>query len=96
MSTPNWKDTLRAIKVPNQRTDARQADSFLTLDDIVTVKKDSLQRQLHRVLSEIEELAREDRWNDILALAYPVEEKFSELCDNGLDLELRARPSSSL
>ena len=84
MTTSNWKDALRAIKVPDQRATAGQADEFLTLDDIVTVKKDSLRRQLHRALSEIEELAREDRWDDILALACPVEQKFPELCDKGL------------
>ena len=96
MTTSNWKDTLRAIKVPDQRATTGQADEFLTLDDIVTVKKDSLRRHLHRVLSEIEELAREDRWDDILALACPVEQKFPELCDKGLDLELRAKVSFAL
>ena len=84
MATSDWKDALRTIKVPDQRAATGQADEFLTLDDIVTVKKDSLRRHLHRVLSEIEELAREDRWDDILALACPVEQKFPELCDKGL------------
>ena len=49
MAASDWKHALKAIKVPRQRPDTEQVDEFLTLDDIVTVKKDSLQRELHRV-----------------------------------------------
>ena len=49
MVASDWKDALKAIKVPRQRPATEQVDEFLTLDDIVTVKKDSLQRELHRV-----------------------------------------------
>ena len=31
MTTSNWKDALRAIKVPNQRASTEQADEFLEL-----------------------------------------------------------------
>ena len=47
--------------------------------------------QKTRVLAEISELEREKRWKDILALAYPIEEKYPLLVDMEMDLELRRK-----
>ncbi len=96
MTTSDWKDALRAIKVADQTPEQETRDEFFSVDDIVTVKEESLKRELHRVMSEIEELARENRWDDILSLAYPVEEKFPELAERGLDLDVRARVAFAL
>ena len=50
-----------------------------------------MQRDLDRVLAEIRELQTENRWDDIIALFYPVEEKLPELVESGMDNEVRLK-----
>jgi len=96
MTTTDWKDALRAIKVADAIPKKQAGDEFLAPDDIVTIKEDSLRRELHRVISEMDELARENRWDDIVSVAYPVDEKFPELVKHGLDLDVRAKVAFAL
>lgn len=51
------------------------------LDSILEheVNPGDLQRELHRVLADVDSLRKENRWNDILELCHPVEEKFPHL-----------------
>lgn len=57
---------------------------------------DSLRQEQERVLAEIHELQTENRWDDIIALFHPVEEKLAELCDSGLENEIRMKIGFSL
>ena len=71
-------------------------DEFLSLDDLVPVQRDAAVRSLKRVLTEVEELFAEKKWEDIVALFHPVEEKQPELIQQGLDAELRAKTAFAL
>ncbi len=53
-------------------------------------------KECQRVLSEISELQSENRWDDINALFYPVEEKLPELCAAGMDSNIRQEVAFSL
>ena len=71
-------------------------DEFLSLDDLVPIQRDAVERSLKRALAEVEELFAEKRWEDIVALFHPVEEKQPELIKQGLDAELRAKSAFAL
>ncbi len=71
-------------------------DEFLALDDFNTVKAEAAKRALYRSLSGMDELMREGKWEDLLALFHPVEEKAPELVDCRLDLEVRSRVAFAL
>ena len=66
-------------------------DEFLSLDDLVPVNREAASRSLKRLLSEIEELIREKKWEDAVSIFYPVEEKQPELTEQGLDAKLRSK-----
>lgn len=71
-------------------------DEFFSLDDLVPVSRNSAERSLKRLLAEVEELARETKWEDVIALFYPVDEKQPELAAHGLDIRLRSRVAFAL
>ena len=71
-------------------------DTFFSMDDLVPVKKDAAKRSLKRVLSEMEELIREKKWEDMAALFYPIEEKQPELAAGGMDIPVRAKTAFAL
>jgi tetratricopeptide (TPR) repeat protein len=71
-------------------------DEFFSLDDLVPVSRNSAERSVKRLLTEVEELVRETKWEDLIALFYPVEEKQPELAAHGLDIRLRARVAFAL
>lgn len=97
MATSDSKTTLENLRVgPAGDEEQVLEDEFLTLDDLVPVRKEALQRALQRTLAEIEELFRDNRWEDALALMYPVHEKVPELVEAGLELELRAQSAFAL
>jgi len=96
MASADWKDTLRKVKVAPVREELITEDEFLSLDEMVPVEKDALQRTLRCTISEMEELFRENRWEDILSVAYPLEEKLPELAQSGLDTEIRAKVAFAL
>lgn len=51
---------------------------------------------VNRLISGIEELVKENRWEKIIALCYPVEEKRPDLVAAGTDVSLRARAAFAL
>lgn len=55
-----------------------------------------IKRESDRVSAEISELQAENRWADIIALFYPVEQKLPELVDAGLDAEIRGKVAFAL
>ena len=75
---------------------AVKEDTFFSMDDLVPVKKDAAKRSLKRILSEMGELIREKKWEDAVALFYPVEEKQPELTANGMDIPVRAKTAFAL
>jgi len=75
---------------------APKDDMFFSMDDLVPVKKDAAKRSLKRVLSEMEELMREKKWEDAVALFYPVEEKQPELAAGGMEIPVRAKTAFAL
>ncbi len=71
-------------------------DEFFSLKDILPEDLNEKEIRLKNILSDLDELFRENRWQDILALIYPVEEKHPELIHEGLDLELRSKSAFAL
>jgi tetratricopeptide (TPR) repeat protein len=65
-------------------------DEFIAFEDLNTVKAEVLQTYCRQVVSEIGELQRESRWEDILSLFYPLESKLSDLVEKKLDTEIRS------
>jgi hypothetical protein len=59
-------------------------------------REELVSRDHGRALAEISELQAENRWEDIVALFHPVEQKFPELVGAGLDLEIRVKLSFAL
>jgi tetratricopeptide (TPR) repeat protein len=95
----NGQTRVVSLEAKKSETGARVGlfeDEFLTLDDFNTVKAKAAERALDRSLSDIDELMSEARWEDLLALFHPVEEKVPELVENRLDLEVRARVAFAL
>lgn len=66
-------------------------DEFFSSEDLVPVKRNAAERTLRRILAEVEELIRENKWEDIVALCDPVAEKHAELTAYGLDVPVRAK-----
>ena len=64
-------------------------DDFFTTMTATPWCSDHLQREHDRILAEIDELKAENRWDDILALFYPIEEKAPELAEAGMTAKLR-------
>lgn len=71
-------------------------DSFLSGSVGESGMADHLKRELSRVLTEMKELQAATRWQDIVALFFPVEEKLPELADAGMDTEVRLNLSFAL
>lgn len=71
-------------------------DEFLSAETIVQARRGAAERSQRLALAEIEEMVRENRWQDILAAFFPVQEKLPELADEGLDLAVRERIAFAL
>ena len=71
-------------------------DEFFDENSLITVKKDVAARQEKRMFSDIEEMTRTGRWEDILSLYYPVEEKIPELLDHGMAQRVREKVAFAL
>ncbi|MBW1982937.1 MAG: tetratricopeptide repeat protein [Deltaproteobacteria bacterium] len=94
--TSDWKSTLQNIKLPSARDEQAREDEFLSFEDTITVKREALERSLRQTLAEVEELFRENRWQDALAIIYPIDQTAPELVEAGLDIELRAKAAFAL
>jgi len=71
-------------------------DEFLTLESLVAFKNAAAERRLKQVLADIEEMTRENRWEDILAMITPVEDRLPELIGQGLDTRVREKLAFAL
>lgn len=71
-------------------------DEFFSLKDILPKDLEAMDMKLKNILSELDELFREKRWEDILTLIYPLEEKHPELIHAGLDPKLRSKSAFAL
>ncbi len=96
MCPSEWKEALRNIRDSLPETSGMKEDEFLNFNDVVETSTNTLNRSLQRILAEVQELFQQNRWEDILALIYPVEEKFPELLDAGLDTEIRSKAGFAL
>jgi hypothetical protein len=71
-------------------------DEFLTADNLVSIKKDAVERSEKQALGEIEEMMREKKWEDILAVFHPVEEKLPELLISDKEVRIREKTAFAL
>jgi tetratricopeptide (TPR) repeat protein len=71
-------------------------DEFLTLESLVAIKNTAAARRQKQVLADIEELMRENRWEDIVVLIFPVEDRLPELIGQGLDTRIREKLAFAL
>lgn len=55
-----------------------------------------LQLDFDRIMTEIKELEAENRWDDIISLIYPVEEKLAEFVASGMAIEICLKASFAL
>ncbi len=67
-----------------------EKDEFFSVEDLVPVDSQASRRELTRVLGEIATLSSENKWEEIVALFFPVEEKIPELVEHGMDTDVRA------
>jgi len=87
------ENTAKIIETGEQHANKKGLfeDEFLKSEDLVTVNRDVAAKRVRRVLADIEELIRENRWPDAVSLYYPVDEKLPELAGYGLDREVREK-----
>ncbi len=71
-------------------------DDFLTELARVPWTGEQLKRDFSRIMTEIKELEAENRWDDIISLVHPVEEKLPEFIQSGMAVEIRLKASFSL
>ncbi len=71
-------------------------DDFLLDDGLLPWVAQYASQEQQRVVAEARELMSANRWDDILALFHPVENKAPELVETGMDLELRLKVSFAL
>jgi tetratricopeptide (TPR) repeat protein len=82
---------------PLPQTDGEPAPAdFLTVLAEMGVKEERVRAERTRVLQEISVLRAENRWEDLLALFHPVEEKVPELVALGLATPVRAEAAFAL
>ena len=72
------------------------ADDFLFGAELASWAVAHAGQSLAAAISEAEELIRQCRWQDIVALFHPVEEKMPELAATGMDLDLRQKVAFAL
>ncbi len=71
-------------------------DEFINKDELINNSMQKLLKRKKRSEFEAEELIRQSRWEDIIALYFPLEEKAPELTDHGLDIRLRMKIAMAL
>jgi tetratricopeptide (TPR) repeat protein len=77
---------------------SRQADEddFLLGHGLAPGLQEHARKEVRRSVAEAEELIRENRWEDLIALFHPLEEKVPAAVDAGIDLELRLKVAFAL
>ena len=89
--TDGMHEKIRTVTPPWEEEHPVRGDEFLSPDDLNPVQRDAAQRQSRRIIGEMIELTNEKKWEELIVLFHPVEEKIPELIDFGLDLEPRAK-----
>lgn len=74
----------------------RQADLFSDQELFGVQKGEFIKKSRNRVLADIEELSKNNRWDDILSLYHPVEEKLPDLIRAGADIPVRQKIAFAL
>ncbi len=72
------------------------ADEFVSARELNPIHRDNAERSRRRLQAEIGELARRNRWEDVLALCYPVDEKCPELVAHQMDAPIRSEAAFAL
>ena len=86
--TPDIKEPLKDLK---KQITKQNIDQKGTFDLISAAELDAATAQKRRLMAEIKELEHQKKWQDILTLAYPLEEKYPFLVELELDIELRKK-----
>jgi tetratricopeptide (TPR) repeat protein len=86
----------QASPTPEPVPEHPEVDDFLDGRVSPDWQGDLVRREYDRTLAEIAELQAENRWEDIVALFHPCEEKLPELIDAGLDGDVRVKVSFAL
>ncbi len=71
-------------------------EDFLLGDNLAPGVQEHARQELRRSAAEAEELLRANRWEDIIALFHPLEEKVPAAVDAGIDLQLRLKVAFAL
>jgi len=71
-------------------------DDFLLGDGLAPDLQEHARMEVRRSVAEAQELIRENRWEDLIALFHPLEEKLPAAVDAGIDLELRLKVAFAL
>ena len=94
----------KIIQTPQSKTPApagkpctgRQADLFSDQDLFGVKKGEYIKKSRNRVLADIEELSKNNRWDDMLSLYHPVEDKLPDLIRAGVDIPVRQKIAFAL
>lgn len=78
-------------ELPDNPESGAVRDEFLSEEDLVPIKRQTAENRLKSALAELEELQRENRWQEIIDLFAPVEDKLPELIDLGLEVLVREK-----
>lgn len=73
-----------------------EEEDFLLDGNLAPGMQDYARQELRRSVAEAEELLRANRWEDMIALFYPLEEKVPAVVDAGIDLQLRLKVAFAL
>ncbi len=96
MSTAGSRKSAKVFEGEEKLDKVLFEDEFLTADSLIPLKKDAADRSLKLTLGEIEELIREKKWEDIIAVFHPVEEKLPELLIHDKDVRIREKTAFAL
>jgi tetratricopeptide (TPR) repeat protein len=74
----------------------RLPEDFLLAGGFSPGMHEHVKQELRRAVAEAEELVRQNRWQDILDLFYPLEDKAPALVETGMDYQLRLKVAFAL
>jgi predicted negative regulator of RcsB-dependent stress response len=93
----------KQLQAPEDKNNGRglpevdyKEDEFLSLDSLIPSVREAAERNLKRILGEIDELTRERKWEDIISIFYPIESKQAELLKLNMDVKVRSKVAFAL
>jgi len=95
-ATEKSAQKLRRTTDTTLRPEAADTGDFLTEMLVQPWSGEEARAELDRTLAELRELTAENRWNDIITLFHPLEEKAPLLVDQGLDLDVALKVAFAL